>query len=203
MSTRRARVHPGLALLPFFCLLLEVRSAIASSDPVTGGPVPAAPITSLDGQSMDPAQARGRFLLLAFTDRESRDQGTSWLEEHLPRFLGRENLSLYNVIVPGGVFMVPRRSILDHVRKDVARIEAAIRESLAPPDRARLDALDIRWHVDFDRKVSKLFEVPAHQVSLILVDPAGTIVFREQEVSREAIDRVLDLVSESSMRPPR
>lgn len=158
---------------------------------ILGKPVSSAAITSLQGEDMDPSRAGGHFLVLAFTDRESRDRGTAWFKDNIPRFLGKKRLALYNIIVPGGVFMAPRKAILDQVRKDVAQIETEIRDSLPPGEQETFAALDIRWHVDFDRRFTRLFGMPAHQVSLVLVDPRGVVVLSEADISGKVIDRVL------------
>lgn len=164
---------------------------------LVGAPLPDLAFSGLDGRDMSRASARDRWLVLAFTDARSRDEGVRWFKASAARLAKLAPVSVYNVVTPGGVFLAPRPAIRSRIASDARKLSREARASLAPDLAKRFDEVDVRWHVDFDRAVTARFAAPHHRLSLVLVDPAGTVLRYEDAVDAGTLDRLAKLVEDA------
>jgi hypothetical protein len=115
-------------------------------------------------------------VLLSFLDRRSADEAIAWLERQTTWLLHQEGISFVNVFHPGGVsFLIPRGEVVHRIRKSVQTAERDFASSLSSSDRRLLDNLDIRWVVDWKRRISGRFPVERGRVNVFLLDEAGRI----------------------------
>lgn len=168
-----------------------------------GRTLPDLSLTSVGGAPMDLAATRGRWLLLAFADRDSRDEAVSWFETYAADLAATRGLVVYSVLFPGKVsFVVPRAVAIKKIRKEVGEVRARARAGLAEALRPRFDDLELRWHVDWRRRLIGDFGAPRHRLSLLLADPEGRVVAFEDTVDDAALRRVLARVAAAAPEPP-
>lgn len=143
----------------------------------------AAPIERPDlyGRPFRLAELSGRVVVLSFLDRDAVDEAVTWLERQTTWMLDQEGLAFVNVFHPGGIsFLVPRGEAVARLRSQVDRVHRDLSAGLDPGERARLDRLDIRWIIDWDRRLARRYPVERGRVNLFLLDRDGRI----QEVLR-------------------
>lgn len=152
-------------------------------------------LTSTHDQEMRFGAVQGRWLLLAFADRNSRQEAISWFEQFSEQLARTPNLVVFNLLFPGRVsFVVPRAVALRKIRKDVDRIMGRTREGLPEALRPAFDALLLRWHVDWKRTLIQSFGAPRNRLSLLLADPAGKVVAFADRVEESTLIELLERV---------
>lgn len=163
--------------LPAQDWLGALRSRVAAWDELFQAPeAPEIAQVDLFGQPFALSSLRGRVVLLSFLDRESVDEAVLWLERQTTWLLHQPRVSFVNVFHPGGIsFLVPRGEVVHRIRKQVRASEAAMTADLPEADRARLAQADIRWVVDWTRKLAARYPVERGRANVFLLDEAGRI----------------------------
>lgn len=171
-----------------------------SAAPLVGRTAPNVPLKAIDGRDMSLARARGHYVLLVFSDARSRLLSRTFLAHNAARLGQIRGLSIYHIQVPGQVLM-PRAAWLYQARADAAKTVAEARDSVMSIQQDAFDRLDIRFHADFDRQFSDLFDAPRAVVSLVLVDPNGYIAAQERDTEEPAVQRVIRALKEHKLAP--
>lgn len=163
-----------------------------------GTQLPDVQLTSVHGDPMDFAAQRGKWLLLAFVDRDSREEAVDWFERFSEDLARTPGLVVFNLLFPGKVsFVVPRAIAIKKIRKEVDKIMERTRQALPEDLREPFDGLLLRWHVDWRRGLIRDFGAPSHRLSMLLADPTGKIVEFAEETSEESLRRFLERVRQA------
>lgn len=119
---------------------------------------------------------RGRVVLLSFLDRDSVGEAVEWLERQTTWLLHQEGVSFVNVFYPGGVFfLIPRGEAVHRIRTEVAEARERMIQGLPEDEKALLAAADIRWLVDWKRRLSSRYPVERGRANVFLLDELGRI----------------------------
>lgn len=174
--------------------------ALTAAPNLVGRTAPTVPLKAIDNEDMTLAAARGRYVLLVFSDAKSRLLSRHFLAQNAARLGSARDLAVYNIMVPGQL-LIPRAAWLYQARADAQKTITEARESVMSFQQAGFDSLTIRFHADFDRRFSDLFDAPKGVVSLALIDPNGYILAQEQNVEEPAFHRIMSAIKARKLAP--
>lgn len=174
--------------------------ALTAAPNLVGRTAPTVPLKAIDNKDMTLAAARGRYVLLVFSDAKSRLLSRHFLAQNAARLGSARDLAVYNIMVPGQL-LIPRAAWLYQARADAQKTVAEARESVMSFQQAGFDGLTIRFHADFDRRFSDLFDAPKGVVSLVLIDPNGYILAQEQNAEEPAVHRIMTAIKARKLAP--
>lgn len=164
----------------------------------------------LFGKRFSLSDTRGRVVLLSFLDRDSADEAVRWLERQTTWLLHQQDVTFVNVFHPGGIFfMIPRGEAVHRIRKQVRQTHEELAAQLPPEDRSRLEEADIRWVVDWKRRIASHYPVERGRVNLFLLDREGRIrdvrrydPEKPPEALQASVSALLDPLSAAVELPP-
>lgn len=174
--------------------------ALTAAPNLVGRTAPTIPLKSIDNKNMSLATARGRYCLLVFSDAKSRLLARHFLAQNAARLGTARNIAIYNIMVPGQL-VIPRAAWLYQARADAQKTIAEARESVMTFQQEAFDTLQFRFHADFDRRFSDLFDAPRGVVSMVLIDPNGYILAQEKDAEEPSVHRVIGLIRANKLAP--
>ena len=192
-----SRCIRALAALSVALTLPLVALAFPRKD-LPGQILPEVRLRSVDNQEMSASIARGRYLLYVFTDAASRENLRAFLVENAGRIALARDFAMHVIDAPGLLYM-PRAMFVTRAKDQAGALIAEARTGLMVSQTPGFDRAQIRWHVDFDRAWSNIFHAPAGDVSLLLADPTGRIMFVEDAADQAAVDRVFAAMREGRL----
>jgi len=159
-----------------------------------GESIRTSPLDLIDGSTSDPGSHRDRFTLLIYSSRATQEEAQQWFLNHAAALIPLPNFTIYNIIDPGPL-ATSRRNILRRVKSEIEDAKKRVREDLPESSRAVFDAMDVRWHVDWEGAMTQLHGIPSSRLALALLAPDGTLMDYEEWINDTVIRRVVRIVS--------
>lgn len=161
------------------------------------GSLPAGPMRTLRGESIEIGQFRDRFVLVLFSNEDSKEEAKDLLRTHTAEFLPLVDLVVLSVIDPGpSAKLASRGAISGRIRKEIDRENARIRAGLPEASRAPFDARTRHDVIDWDGSLTRTAGAPAGRVGQLLIGPDGAVareVCTADAVSLRASIRVVEM----------